>query len=226
MEFSHPPLEFALYGLAGEWGPPRWLDHVEGRLGWPAEGVWLRHGSPRPRDVHEPWLQVATFRRDRYEHRPEPISTPSDAAYTASLTLLDTTMPEPSQAREGYADQLGAAAQARADRHAEWPEVSWTLDGEVAPASVFSFAGAWAGFTRAVPEVDIVVVGFGFEPDGLALARVVDASAYHFDADRPLRFPQSCEQARAAALAPLGLDPEERGDEWWPAHPDHESNLA
>lgn len=167
MDLSHPPLDFPIYGLAaGEWDPPRWLDHMEGPLGWRAEGVWLRHGSPLVHDAQEPWLRVATFRRDRYEHKPDPLTTPSDVAQRASFTLLDLTAPEPSRTPEGYADRIIDAARALGDRHPEWPQVTWTLDGDPVSASVVSFAGAWAGFTRAVPDADIVVVGCGIEPNG------------------------------------------------------------
>ena len=226
MDRSWPAVDFPLYGLAGEWGPPRWLDYVEGPLGSPATGVWLRHGSARVHDSLEPWVRVATLRRDRYAHvRENPNSVPRDPAFAAMLTLVDVTMPEPSGRPDDYAHRIVDFAQAEADRHDQWPQATWTIGLLPAPAPVFAWAGAWAGFTRVVPEVDVVIVGSGIEPNGLVLSQVDDTSAYHFDAHRPITFPETLERARARALSVVGDDSDQADDVWWPAHPDHRAAL-
>ena len=227
MDLSFPALDFPLYGLVGEWDPPRWLDFVEGPLGSPASGVWLRYGSAHVHDAHEPWVRVATLRRDRYSHlRANPNSVPRDAAFSAMLTLVDATMPQPAGRPGNYDHRIVDFAQSEADRHDLWPQATWSVGQLPVPAPVFAWAGAWAGFTMAVPDVDIVVVGSGIDPNGLTLEEVNDASVYHFDAHRPIKFPETLEQARAEALAPVGVDSEHDGDAWWPAHPDHASALG
>ncbi|MGH3444445.1 MAG: hypothetical protein ACRDPB_03635 [Nocardioidaceae bacterium] len=56
------------------------------------------------------------------------------------------------------------------------------------------------GFTTALPETDIVVVSFGMPLEALALAGIDDGTAYHFDATRPVVFPDDLDASAAAAL--------------------------
>src|SRR5688572_16766587 len=107
MDMSFPALDFPLYGLAGEWDPPRWLDHVEGPLGSPSSGVWLRYGAAHVHDAQEPWVRVATLRRDRYAHvRPDPNSVPRDPAFAAMFALVNATMPEPAGRPDEYTRRI------------------------------------------------------------------------------------------------------------------------
>lgn len=73
--------------------------------------------------------------------------------------------------------------------------------------------------------VDAVVVGSGIEPRDLTLSEVNDTSVYHFDGLRPITFPETFNEARAEALAPVGGEPPDHDDVWWPAHPDQASFL-
>lgn len=215
MDPSHPPLDLPFYGVAADWGGPRWLAHVDGPLGHPADGIWLRHGSPIVHDARSPWLQIGTLREDRFPGRE--VAHAERAASTATFALVDATMPREADRPPGYKDRVMSVANARAEQHEAWPDVTWSVDGEPVRASVTRWAGAWAAFTTLLPRVDVVVVGSGFDPDGLALAEVVDSSAYHFDRHARLVFPDTVEQSRAAA----GVDPAAGDDVWWPAHPDH-----
>ncbi len=225
MGMSFPALGFPLYGLDGEWDAPRWLDFVEGPSGSQASGVWLRYGAAHVHEAHEPWARVATMRRDRYSHvRTNPQSVPRDPAFAAMLALVDATMPAPTERPDDYTRDIVDFAQRAADRHSRWPEAIWTIDLVPVSASVFEWAGAWAGFTTAVPEVDVVVVGSGIEPSGLTLSGLDDTSAYHFDRDRPIRFPETVVLARAEALG-RGVESDQDADVWWPAHPDHTAAL-
>jgi hypothetical protein len=178
-------------------------------------------------DAQEPWVRVATLRRDRYAHvRPDPNSVPRDPAFAAMFALVNATMPEPAGRPDEYTRRIVDFAGREADRHSRWPEATWTIDLVPVSASVFEWAGAWAGFTTAVHEVDVVVVGSGIAPSGLTISRVNDTSAYHFDGRRPIRFPETVAQARAEALAAVGVESEMDADVWWPAHPDHTSALG
>lgn len=215
MEMSHPVLDFPVYGLTEGPDGPRWLDGVEGRLGSPATGVWLGHGSTR-RDSRRPWTQVGTFSGDRFPGAG--VDADQRIASSAVLAVVNATMPDPVNRPDDYGHRLLDVASTRAASHTAWRQVSWVVDHRPVPASVLEWAGAWAAFTTALPEVDVVVIGFGVEPAGLALVEVRDASPYHFDLGRPIIFPDTVEQARAAAG--VWSDPV-TASAWWPAHPDH-----
>ncbi len=212
---SHPALEFPVYGLVDGPDGPRWLDWVEGPLGHHADGIWLGHGST-PRDATRPWVHVGTFRRaERTE-----ADAVERAALRAVLCVVDATMPDPHGRPHDYGHRLLDVASSRVGDHPRWRRVSWVVDGQSVTASTFDWAGAWAAFTTALPDVDIVAFGFGVAPAGLHLAEVQDGSRYHVDLGRPITFPDTVDQARAAAG--VRSDPPGAHD-WWPTHPDHDA---
>lgn len=215
MDMSHPVLDFPVYGLAGGPDGPRWLDGVVGRLGHPATAVWLGHGSTR-RDPQRPWTQVGTFRRDRLPG--SAVDADQRIAFDAVFTLVDATMPNPAGRPDDYGHRLVDAATARAASRTEWQLASWTVRDQAVAVTVMRWAGAWAAYTTALPQVDIVMVGFGVEPTGLTLSELGDASEYHFDRRSPIVFPETVERSRAAA----GVRYEAMsGERWWPSHADH-----
>lgn len=217
METSHPPLSFPVYGLVEGPEGPRWLGAVLGPLGRHADGVWLGHGG-EPRDAGRPWAHVGTFRRDRVDGTE--VDTVERASLRAVLGVVDATVPDPAGRPDDEAHRLLDAASARVGSHPGWRAVSWTVDDDAVPASVIAWAGAWAGFTTALPDVDIVAVGFEVDPVGLVLAEVRDGSRYHVDLARPITFPDTVDRARAAA----GVRSDAAGtDRWWPVHPDHDA---
>ncbi|MFC7359043.1 hypothetical protein [Nocardioides astragali] len=220
MEMTHPVLDFPVYGLSDGPDGPRWLDGVEGRLGSPATGVWLGHGSTR-RDSRRPWTQVGTFSGDRFPGAG--VDADERAAGIAAVAVVDATMPDLANRPDDYGQRLLDVALSRAAGHTGWRQASWMVDHQTVSASVLDWAGAWAAFTTALPEVDVVVIGFGVEPAGLALVEVRDASTYHFDLGRPITFPDTVEQARAAAG--VWSDPA-TVDARWPTHPDHTTAHA
>lgn len=226
MGLGWPALTFTPYGLAGEWDAPRWLAMLDGRLGHPATGVQLQHGWTRGRDPERPWVRITSLRKDRYDElKIDRVAVPADAADHAMFALTDVTMPEPLVSPDDYRDRITEQGRRQARRHGEWPRTTWTIDDEAVPASVFRFAGAWAGFTTAGTAADVIVLGFGIEPDGLALTGLNDTSAYHFDRHRAVTFPQTLQQSQGAALARLGGDWNNEPDRSWPAHPDHAAAL-
>lgn len=162
-----------MYGLAAGPEGPRWLDAVLGRLDHEADGVWLGHGG-EPRDAERSWVHVGTFRRSSLH------STPTEAteavAARAVLSVVDSTMPDLDVRPEGYGHQLLDAATARADSGPGWQKAFWEVDNRHVPVSVFHWAGAWAAFTTALADVDIVAFGFGVEPGALVLAEVLDGA--------------------------------------------------
>lgn len=217
MGLSHPAPDFPIHGLAAAPDGPRWVDGFEGPLGAPADGVWLRHGRTLARDPREPWLRVGTLRGDRFPG-PE-VAREARTAFTVMFALVDATMPAPTERPDDYKRRVVDHATRHAERHLDWRRVTWTVDGRAVEASVVDWAGAWAGFTCAVPDVDLAVVASGTEPEGLALTRLDDTSDYHFDRTQPLLFPDTVQRAQHAA----GAVDTDADDVWWPTHPDHAS---
>ncbi len=213
---SHPPLTFPVYGLAAAPDGPKWLDAVLGPLGHEADGIWLGHGG-EPRDPERSWVHVGTFLRTPW--RVTPAEVTEGASGRAVLSVVNATMPDLDTKPENYGLQLLDAATVRAGTGAEWQELTWEVDNRLVPAAMFQWAGAWAAFTTALAPVDIVAFGFGVEPDGLVLARIKDGSGYGFDVAAPITFPDTVDQARAAAGVRL---PSSTHPRWWPPHPDHD----
>ena len=85
-------------------------------------------------------------------------------------------------------------------RHADWTQVTWQVDGTPVPARAWEFAGGWAAFSDALPDVYLAISGSAGRPHGVALARLKDTHAYHFDHYQPLH-PRVIEASAAAALA-------------------------
>lgn len=213
---SHPPLTFPVYGLAAAPNGPRWLDAVLGPLGHEADGIWLGHGG-EPRDAERSWVHVGTFLPSPL--RVTPAEVTEGVAGRALLSVVDATMPDLDARPEGYGLRLLDAATVRAGSGPEWQGLTWKVDNRLVPASVFHWAGAWAAFTTSLAEVDIVAFGFGVEPDGLQLAKVEDGSGYGFDLAGTITFPDTVDQARAAAGVRM---PSATHPRWWPPHPDHD----
>lgn len=218
--WSFPAVDFPLYGLPVDWDLPRRLDHVDGRVGEPPVGVWLWHG--RARTMREPWVRVASLPRDRHARSMTPGGGDPvrEVAFAATFALVNATFPAPNDRPADFGEQVVTFAERRADEYAQWPAAVWTVDHRSVPARLFGWAGAWAGFTTALPEVDVVAVGFGIEPRALALTEWADTAGYHFDKDLDLAFPEVVDTGRSAAL--LETDDTERDLRYWPAHPDHD----
>lgn len=212
MDLGHPPLDFPFYGLPPAWVGPRWVESITGRLGHPADGIWLRHGSALVHDALNPWLRMGTLRGDRFLGTERESAT----AFTAMFALVDATMPSPADRPPDYTERIGDVVAEHADLHAAWPTASWSVDDEPVTASVTTWAGAWAAFAT-LPSVDLAVVGHLVDPSSLDLATVVDSAAYHFDRHAGPVFPTTVEESRRAA----GVDPDAGDDVWWPAHEDH-----
>jgi hypothetical protein len=102
-----------------------------------------------------------------------------------------------------------------------WAEVSWSVDDQPEMATVTSWAGAWAGFTKAISRpVVIEVVGFVLEPSEVRLEARASRD-YHFDSGLPLVFPDVLNRSQESAFG-AGL-PDRPA---WTRHKDHERLLT
>jgi hypothetical protein len=179
------PVTFPVYGLEASWSGSRWLDGFGDRVGDEVRWVRLAHQSMETGAL----IMVETSSRpltDSEAARPgEP--SPQSVAFAASVVLLNLTLPAQSVPRPpGILRALVANADARSRRYAEWPPVSWRVDGTEVAARAWRFAGGWAAFSDSVDGVYLAAAGVGTGPDGLALAALGDGSTYGVDLGQPL----------------------------------------
>lgn len=101
-------------------------------------------------------------------------------------------------------------AEEQAKRHAQWPRVAWDIGGRWAQASIWSFAGAWAGFTDLLDDAYLVAIGIGVQPEGMRLVPVgSNAKNYGIDLAAPL---DATELARQRHVRPDTWLPPPRRD--------------
>jgi hypothetical protein len=203
-----------VYGLDDRWQGPRWFDFFEALHGEPAWAVWLGH---RADGKDAAGVRVGTLHRQRYDMAkcPRGGDPLAEVAFSAAFGLVNLTLPDVSVPRpDGLIAAMVEHAEAEAAKHDQWSKALWEIDGKRVPASVWSFAGAWAGFTEVLPEAYIAVVGIGVHPSDLRLVRVTDAAAYAMRFDAPLD------------LGELGRRKYDRPESWLPPpqrdrfHPD------
>lgn len=182
---ASPPAGFALFGLDAAWPGTRWLDSFGDAVGDEVRWIRLAHSNPAAGELmllstHSRPLADADAARGG-EAALESVSS------RAAFTLVNLTLPErPAPRPEGLIRVLVNLADERGRRHAEWTPVTWRVDGLAVPAWAWEFAGGWAAFTDGLDDVYLAVSGLGGSPDGLALTRLREASAYHFDLEQPL----------------------------------------
>ncbi|WP_157596713.1 hypothetical protein [Saccharomonospora saliphila] len=212
MEKTSSVVDFDVYGLDDGFEGARWVDFFEGLPGRPPWALWLGH-----RESGGGGVRVGTLPRVRYEavmcpNGKDPLVEVafSGAFGVINVTLPSTTVPRP----EGFIPALVEYAEKQAKGYADWPEVWWTIEGEPARARVWHFAGGWAAFSAEPAESYLVAVGVGMDPDGLALAPVLDDSLYDADLTAPLDF---AELGRRKSVRPEAWLPPPRADGF---HPD------
>lgn len=178
-------VDFPVYGLNAGFRVDRWVDFFEGAPSAPPWALWLGHRDQEG----DSGVRVGTLPRKRYEEtmcpgRGDPLAVValSGALGLVNLTLPDSSVPRP----DGLIEALVEHAEGQAKRHRQWPAVWWDIDGAWVRARVWHFAGAWTGFTEALPDVYLVVIGVGVESRGLSLARVTELTGYGTDLRAPL----------------------------------------
>lgn len=177
-------MEFPPYGLDTSWVGPRWIEAFGGKIGDPVAWALLAHQAPESRSA----VFVYTLDRaplDAHADR-HGLDRLAEAANVPAIGLVNLTLPELSVPRpDGMLKVLVAHANDRSSHYAEWPEISWRVDGVTVAARVWRFADGWAAFSDALPDVYLTAAGIANEPDGLQFARLPNGDAYGFDlADR------------------------------------------
>lgn len=213
LEQTSPPVDFAVHGLDWAFKGARWVDFFEGMPGMPCWALWLGH---RVHDADQ-GVRVGSLPRRRYDETmcPGGGDPLAEVAFSGAFGLVNLTLPDSSVPRpDGLIMALVEHAERQAKWYREWPLVTWEVDGRQVTARVWRFAGGWAGFTDALDESYVVVVGLGVEPEGLRLVRVTNAAAYGADLAAPL------------SLTQLGRQKSTRPEAWLPPpqrdafHPD------
>lgn len=212
-----PPADFGVYGLDWSWRGVRWLDFFEARHGEPAWALWLGH-----RAADDSGVRVGTLPKQRHDDVlcPRGGDPFVEVALSAAFGLVNLTLPDSSVARpDGLIPALVRHAEEQAKLHRNWRRAMWHIDGSPAEAAVWTFAGAWAGFSATLADAYLVAVGIGTEPDELRLVQVTDGEPYGADLNAPL------------SHAELSRQRHERPDTWLPSphheafHPDQLAHL-
>lgn len=182
-DLTSPPPDFAVYGLDSGYDGERWLDFFESQLGAPAWALWLGHR------VGDGGVLVGTMPRSRFDegHCAPGTDCLAEVAFVAAFKAINLGLPNP---QVPSPDKMGVIwvdhALENARKYADWSTVSWSVDDVAVSAPVWSFADVWAGFTNALADAYVVVVGTGLAPDGLRLMRIPDGTAYGVDLSRDL----------------------------------------
>ncbi|MEN3361644.1 MAG: hypothetical protein V7637_5626 [Mycobacteriales bacterium] len=170
--------DFTLYGLDEPWAGPGWVAGMGGP--GPLATLSLGHLLADRRYG----VTVKTAARDRYdrgwaaEYR-DPVEA---VAAEAVVELIAATWPDPEIMRQvDWLEDVYSHGSRRAREHRSWERVSWSVDGVAVDAVCWHFAGAWTGFTIALPDVYIVVTAVGVDPAAIRLRRLTDAALYGFE---------------------------------------------
>jgi hypothetical protein len=149
-------------------------------------GLWLGHLT----DDGKAGVRIGTFGRDAVDRIAKREGrTPNGVAYAATAglhALVDLTIPDEHGRRthdstRALMHAVGVYSRSAASGYRTWAPESWTFDGVTVEARIHRFAGAWTGFTDALPDLYVVAVGIGVDPEELQLTRVTDATSYGFD---------------------------------------------
>ena len=200
-----PPAAFPVYGLDASWSGARWLDGFGDAVRDEVRWVRLAHQSTEP----EALIMVETLSRPLTDGQAARWGEPAlqSVAFSAAVVMVNLTLPAQSVPRPpGLLRALVRNAEARSGRHAEWPPVSWRVDGSEVGARTWRFAGGWAAVSDSVDGVYLAAAGSGIGPDGLALAALRDGRAYNVDVDQPLH-PRAIAASSAARAGGEGLPP-------------------
>jgi hypothetical protein len=211
---TSPPIQFPLYGLDADRPGVRWLDGYGDALGDDVRWIGLAQGDPGADEL----IMVETFSRSLTNSLHVRGGEPplKSVSFAAAVTLVNLTLPDPSVDRpEGLFKAVVDHADTRSRQHADWTPVTWLVDGAPVTALAWEFAGGWAAFSDALPDVYLAISGSTGSPDGIAIDLLKDSRAYHFDLDQPLH-PRVIETSAAAALADCGRSWPGRAD----LHPD------
>jgi hypothetical protein len=157
--------------------------------------TYVRRASGNPRGY-----RVATDAQAAEQGR----SPLEDVACQGTTCLTSVTLPVSLPRPPGFLKALADHAVAAASAYSAWPLVSWLVDGVPVQVRVWRFAGGWTALTDAAAGVYLCVVGVGpgADPEGLSVAPLRDAGAYHFDLRGPLSLTLAKASARAAGVPP------------------------
>lgn len=209
---------FPVYGLSN-WEGPQWLDFVEGEAEKPLWSLWLAHGKRKSPHMTSPWVRVGSLpAKDHVPRMMARSETPAHMlAFSGLVVLVNLIMPDlTDEQTRAYLPQVSSFLREQSAAVMSWPHTLWKIDGRDVIVQVFSWSGAWIGFTTDPENAAIIVIGAGVPYDGIGLKALSSGSDYHFDLERA---PGLTESSVSAALGPDFT--------WgqWPLHADQQSLI-
>lgn len=139
-----PPADFPVYGLAASWSGSQWLESFGDAIGDPVRWVSLGHQSLNGESL----TFVETFSRLRADALAARFLQPplQQVAFYAAVVLINVTLPaKPLPWPDGFQRALVGHADERSGQYAQWPLVSWRVNGAAVTARAWWFAGGWVG---------------------------------------------------------------------------------
>ncbi len=162
MELS--AFDFDPWGLDADWPSRRWTEPVYGRRDGLVRGVRLGHASDTA------MVLSCTYPRTRFDDEVDPadFDPVREIAFETTYTQLNLALHQirtPGDRPDGLISSLVRYASQQADRHADWPSISWGTEA----ASTTRLASWQSGFSVAYPEVYVIVHACGIDIDRVRL---------------------------------------------------------
>ena len=167
MEMS--AIDFAAWGLDGDWPTQRWLEPIYGRRDEVVKGIRLGHASDSA------MVLTCTFPRARFDEEvgasgAGPIR---ELAFETTYTQINLALHQirtPGARPDGLIGSLVRYASQQADRYRDWPVTQWGAEA----AQTTKLASWQSGFSLAYPEVYVIVHACGIGIDEIQLVSISD----------------------------------------------------
>jgi hypothetical protein len=177
--------DFPIYGLTGHVFTRRWADSIKGDRDKNLIGIKLGHTIPNG----DSGVLVETLHRGRFDAlspTDQDFDRLTSVAAVGTEEIFNLTCAEPNFRIAGLSKVAMRYCLESARLHADWAQVNWTVGGSKFPASVWHFAGGWAGFTDQIPGVYVVATAINVAAADLAMTPVTDGKEYGLDIDKSI----------------------------------------
>lgn len=173
-----PAIDFPVYQASDQYQGRWWVGGMQITRDGFASMIWAGQQAAQQSGESVDELLAGTLHRQRY-HDFLSGTDPLFAVADLCLTTLINAHPE---RVEASSDVLAYAHQ-----HADWPTVTWFVDGQAVNAAVCRHdADIWVGFTDGLTNAYLAVVGKGAEPDDLRFVQIEDSNLYGVDLTAPV----------------------------------------
>lgn len=187
------PLDYRIFGLHNLEFSQRELDDFVVDEGDPEPllAIWLGHGTQNL----SAGVRVGTIDRSLTEKVPRNQLIQGDpllsAAYYGVESVTWLTLPDPIDLAPGepsadYMHLIVEHGRKEVSRYRNWPDRRLRIGGDWVEAKYWEYAGAWAAIVATLPDVYVVVSGYGVDVAELDIREVTDGGPYGINVAGPL----------------------------------------